>query len=40
MLGHETISINAIIANRIKNKFSKDPTKVVDALIRKVLDRI
>lgn len=40
MLGHETISINAIIVNRIKNKFSKDPTKVVDALIRKVLDRI
>lgn len=40
LLGHEAISLNAIIANRIKNKFSKNPTKVVDALIKKVLDRI
>jgi uridine phosphorylase len=40
MLGHEILSVNAIIANRIKNKFSKDPNKVVDALIKKVLDRI
>jgi uridine phosphorylase len=40
LLGHEVLSVNAIIANRIKNKFSKDPNKVVDALIKKVLDRI
>jgi uridine phosphorylase len=40
MLGHEMLSANAIIANRIKNKFSKDPNKVVDSLIKKVLDRI
>jgi uridine phosphorylase len=40
MLGHEILSVNAIIANRIKNKFSKDPNKVVDSLIKKVLDRI
>lgn len=40
MLGHEAISVNAVIANRIKNKFSKNPTKVVDALIKKVLDRV
>ena len=40
MLGHEILSANAIIANRIKNKFSKDPNKVVDSLIKKVLDRI
>ena len=40
LLGHEALSVNAIIANRIKNKFSKDPQKVVDALIKKVLDRI
>ncbi|HEY9047975.1 MAG TPA: nucleoside phosphorylase [Ohtaekwangia sp.] len=40
LLGHEVLSVNAIIANRIKNKFSKDPNKVIDALIRKVLDRI
>jgi uridine phosphorylase len=40
MLGHEAISINAIIANRIRNRFSKNPTKIIDALIKKVLDRI
>ncbi len=40
MLGHEIISLNAIIANRIRNKFSKDPNKVIDALIKKVLDKI
>jgi uridine phosphorylase len=40
LFGHEILSVNAIIANRIKNKFSKDPNKVVDSLIKKVLDRI
>lgn len=40
MLGHDVVSVNAIIANRVKNKFSKDPNKVVDALIKKVLERI
>lgn len=40
LLGHEVLSANAIIANRIKNKFSKDPNKIVEALIKKVLDRI
>lgn len=40
LLGHDVLSVNAIIANRIKNKFSKNPTKVIDSLIRKVLDRI
>ncbi len=40
MLGHEIVSINAIIANRVKNKFSKNPAKIMDSLIRKVLDRI
>ena len=40
LLGHEVLSVNAIIANRMKNKFSKDPNKVVEALIKKVLDRI
>ena len=40
MLGHEVLSVNAIVADRQKNKFSKDPNKVVDALIRKVLDNI
>ncbi len=40
MLGHEVLSVNAIVADRQKNKFSKDPNKVVDSLIRKVLDNI
>jgi uridine phosphorylase len=40
LLGHEILSANAIIANRIKNKFAKDPNKVVDSLIEKVLERI
>jgi uridine phosphorylase len=40
LLGHDILSVNAIIANRIKNKFAKDPNKVVDSLIKKVLDRI
>ncbi len=40
LLGHEVLSLNAIIANRIKGKFSKDPNKVVDSLIKKVLERI
>lgn len=40
LYGHEVLSVNAIIANRIKNKFSKDPNKIVESLIKKVLDRI
>ncbi len=40
LLGHEVISANAIIANRMKTKFSKDPYKIVDELILKVLDRV
>ena len=40
LLGHEVLSVNAIIANRVKNKFSKNPNKVVESLIQKVLDRI
>lgn len=40
MLGHEVLSTNAIIANRIKNKFSKDPNAIVEGLIKIILDRI
>jgi len=40
LLGHDVVSVNAIIANRMKNKFSKDPTKVVQSLIEKIIDRI
>ncbi len=40
LLGHDALSVNAIIANRIKNKFSKNPNKVIESLIKKVLERI
>ena len=40
LLGHDVLSVNAIIANRVKNKFSKNPNKVVEALIQKVLERV
>jgi uridine phosphorylase len=40
LLGHDVISVNAILANRITNKFSKDPDKVIDSLIKTVLERI
>ncbi len=40
MLGHQMISVNAIIANRASGAFSKNPYRTVDALIKKVLDRI
>jgi uridine phosphorylase len=40
LMGHEILSVNAIIANRVKNRFSSDPDKIIDDLIKKVLDRI
>lgn len=40
LFGHEMLSVNAIIANRIKKTISKNPQNIVDSLIRKVLDRI
>jgi uridine phosphorylase len=40
LMGHEVLSANAIIANRIKNRFAKNPEKSVDSLIQKVLERI
>jgi uridine phosphorylase len=40
LLGHEVLSVNAILANRIKNKVSKNPTKIIESLIQTVLDRV
>lgn len=40
LLGHEAISLNVVVANRMKKKFSSDPHKAVDALIRITLERI
>jgi uridine phosphorylase len=38
ILGHEMISINAILANRTLNQFSQNPEKQVDTLIRATLE--
>ena len=40
LLGHEALSLNAIIANRANGDFSKDPKKTVDKLILYALERI
>lgn len=40
ILGHHCLTVCAVIANRERKKFSKDPYKAVDALIQKVLDRL
>lgn len=40
VLGHECISINALIANRALGIFSPDPKKVVDKMIEEVLELI
>src|SRR5436190_18209559 len=37
LLGHHCLSLNAVVANRIKKEFSKDPVAAVDDLIKKVL---
>ena len=40
LLGHEALSLNAILANRATDSFSKDPDKTVEQLVRFALDRI
>lgn len=40
LLGHHCLSLNAIVANRIKKEFSKDGTAAVEKLIIKTLDTI
>jgi uridine phosphorylase len=40
LMGHEVISTNAIIANRIKGKFAKNHHEVVESLIQKVLNNL
>ena len=40
LMGHEVLSLNVIIANRIKKTFSKNYNTSIDKLIKKVLDRI
>ena len=38
LLGHNCLSLNAVIANRVKKEFSKDGKAAVEALIIKVLE--
>ncbi len=40
MLGHEMLSVNAVIANRIQGTFAKNPYRTIDSLIKKVLNRL
>ena len=37
LLGHQCLSLNAVVANRIVKQFSKDAASTVDNLIKKVL---
>ncbi len=40
LMGHQCLSLNAIIANRASGTFSSDPYKAVDALIAYTLDKL
>ncbi|MCB0704293.1 MAG: nucleoside phosphorylase [Saprospiraceae bacterium] len=40
LLGHEALSCNAILANRINGTFSQKPKQTIDLLIQTVLDRL
>lgn len=40
LLGHRTLSMNAIIANRSTGNFSKDPKALVDSLIQFTLEKL
>ncbi|MDZ7897506.1 MAG: nucleoside phosphorylase [Arcicella sp.] len=40
ILGHEVLSVSAILANRMTNEFSKQPEKQVDNLIKCALEKI
>jgi len=40
LLGHNCLSLNAVIANRVRKEFSKDGKTAVEALIVKVLETV
>jgi len=40
LMGHEALSINAILANRIQKKFFTDTYKPIDSIVEMVLERI
>lgn len=39
-LGHKALSVNAILASRVKFEFSSEPNKIVDKAIKMVLDTL
>ncbi len=40
VLGHKALSVNAILASRVKFEFSSNPNKIVEDAIKMVLERI
>ncbi|WP_145854294.1 nucleoside phosphorylase [Pedobacter suwonensis] len=40
VLGHKALSINAILASRVKFEFSNEPNKIVEQAIKMVLERV
>jgi uridine phosphorylase len=40
LLGHQCLSLNAVIANRVRKEFSKNGKAAVEKLIKKALDII
>ena len=40
LMGHEALSVNAIIANRVTMKFSNDPYTFVDKMIKATIEKI
>ncbi len=39
-LGHEALSINAVLAHRLKSQFAQNPQKIVENMIKTVLEKI
>lgn len=40
LLGHEVVSLSAVLVNRITNRVARSPEKIIDGLIKNVLDAL
>lgn len=40
LLGHEALSVNAVVANRVAHQFSRHPHQTIDKTIRLVLEKL
>ncbi|MGB5500274.1 MAG: phosphorylase, partial [Maribacter sp.] len=40
LMGHQAVSLNCIIANRVLGEFSKNPLQTIDNLIKYTLDKL